>query len=220
MFASNCINHEIPFLQPEDKGLTALSLLEELKISEIPIVDNEKYVGIITELELLDYECIDGQVKDIGIELKKPCVDEKDHLFEVVSMMATENLSILPVVSDDDHYLGCVDLMTIVKKISESEGYSSKGGVLELEIPVHDYSMAEISRLVESNDVKIVHSVVHSSPDSKMLIVTLKINSSNLSAVIKTFERFGYTVSASYQQDEYEEDLRKRYEGFLRYLNI
>ena len=78
MYASNCINPEIPFLQPEDKGLTALSLLEELKIIEIPLVEGDNYLGLITELDLLDYDCIDGEISKLNAELKKPFVKEND----------------------------------------------------------------------------------------------------------------------------------------------
>jgi len=219
MYASNCINPEIPFLQPEDKGLTALSLLEELKIGEIPLVEGEIYLGLITELDLLDYDCIDGEIKHLKAELSKPFINENDHIFEVATLMVSEELTVLPVLSSEDKYLGCVDQMTLLKNLTAAEGFNSPGGVLELEMAVHDYSMAEISRLVESNDAKILHSSVNSPVDSKLVHVTLKMNKSNLSRLIQTFERFNYTITASYQQDEYEEDLKKRYEGFLRYLN-
>ncbi len=220
MYASNCINPEVPFLQPEDKGLTALSLLEELKLGEIPLVDGDTYLGLVTELDLLDYDCIDGEIKKINAELKKPFINENDHIFEVASIMVSEEITVLPVLNDDDKYLGCIDQTTLLKNLTAAEGFNSPGSVLELEMAVHDYSMAEISRLVESNDFKIIHSSVNSPPDSKLVHVTLKLNKSNLSRMIQTFERFNYTIAASYQQDEYEEDLKKRYEGFLRYLNI
>jgi hypothetical protein len=123
------------------------------------------------------------------------------------------------VLSKDDKYLGSIDLMKLVQVIAEAEGYKSPGGLLELEVSIHDYSMAEISRLVESNDLKILHSRVTSTPDSSLVVVTLKLNKSDLRGLIQTFERYNYSITASFQQDEYEEDLKKRYEGFLRYLN-
>lgn len=219
MNALNCINHELPFLQPEDKGLTALSLLEEMNISEIPLVDNDSYLGLITELDLLDYDCIDGEIKCISTHLKKPFIYEDEHLFEVVSTMASENLTVLPVLSKDDKYLGSVDLMKLVHVIADAEGFKSPGGVLELEVNIHDYSMAEISRIVESNDLKILHSRVTSTPDSSLVVVTLKLNKSDLRGLIQNLERYNYAITGSFQQDEYEEDLKKRYESFLRYLN-
>ena len=219
MLASNCINHEIPFLQPEDKGLTALSLLEEFKVNEMALVDKEKFIGLITEMDLLDYECIEGEIKGLKTEFKQCFVQEDDHLMDAVSLMVTENLTILPVLSMDEKYMGCIDQATIIQKIGSAEGFTAIGGVLELEIGIHDYSMAELARIVESNDLKILHFYLNSTPDSNLLHLTLKLNKSNLSRLIQSFERFGYKITATYQQDEYEEDLKRRYDSFIRYLN-
>ena len=79
--------------------------------------------------------------------------------------------------------------------------------------------MSEISRLVESNDAKVLYSDIISIPDSEKIKVTIKLNKTDLTRIIQTFNRFGYTITASFHKNEYEEDLRKRYDGFLRYLN-
>lgn len=219
MYASECINPEIPFLQPEDRGLTALGLLEELQLREMPLVDKDKYIGLVTELELLDYECIEGELSTIGGKLRNPCILEDDHLFDVIGTMAAENLSLLPVVNAEEKYIGSIDQDSVIRYIARAEAYHSSGGVIQLEMGIHDYSVAEISRLVESNDLKILNLYVTSSPESNKIQVTLKLNKSDLSRLIQTFNRFGYVITASFQKDEYEEDMRKRYEGFLRYLN-
>ena len=219
MYASSCINPEIPFLQPEDKGLTALGIMEELKLSQIPLVHNDIYVGILDEVDLLDYDCIDGQLSDIQNEIKKPFVLDDDHIFEVVGKMVSEALTIIPVVSKEEKYVGAIDHTAVLSALGKAEAFHSPGGVLELELSIHDYSLAEISRLVETNDAKILLSHVESSQDSEKIKVTLKLNKPDLGRIIQTFNRFGYTITASFHKDEYEEDLRKRYEGFLRYLN-
>ena len=166
MHASSCINPEIPFLQPEDKGLTALGLMEELKLSQIPLVQNDVYLGLLDEMDLLDYECIEGHLSDIQSEIKKPFVIEEDHLFEVVGKMVSESLSILPVISIDEKYIGAIDHSAVLSALGKAEAYHSPGGVLELELSKHDYSLAEIGRLVESNDAKILLSYIQSVPDS------------------------------------------------------
>ena len=220
MFASSCINPEIPFLQPEDKGLTALSLFEELKVSEIPLVGSDDlYIGLIREIDLLDYDFADGKLSDLKAELKRPFIYEDDHLFDVVGLMGVESLTVLPVLTRQEKYVGSIDQTEVIKNISLAEGYIAIGGVLELEMTADEYSMAELSRIVESMDAKIIYSYITSSPDSKNIQVTLKLNKSNLTTVMRNLERYGYTITASFQQDEYKEDLRRRYEGFLRYLN-
>ena len=91
--------------------------------------------------------------------------------------------------------------------------------MLEFEVGIHDYSLAEIARLVESNDAKIIHSDITSLGENDKIRVTIKVNKSDLSRIIQTFNRFGYHITASFHKDEYAEDLRKRYDSFLRYLN-
>jgi hypothetical protein len=134
--------------------------------------------------------------------------------------MASNALSILPVITREEKYLGAIDLESALNNVAKAEGYHAPGGVIMLEMNIHDYSLAEISRLVESNDTKILYLYITSTPDSKKIHVVMKLNRAEISPVIQTFNRFGYTIIASFQQDEYEEDLRKRYEGFIRYLNI
>ena len=219
MYASKCINYELPFLQPEDKGLTALSLLEELNISEIPLVDNEKYLGLVSEMDLLDYDCIDGELSRLIPNITKPFVLEDDHLFDVIGKMANEELTLLPVVTHEGKFVGSIDQSSAMKVISQAEAFHNPGGIIQLEMGLHDYSAAELTRLVESNDLKILYLYVTSSPNSNLIEVTMMLNKPELAQIIQTFNRFGYTITASYHKNENEDDLKKRYEGFMRYLN-
>jgi len=190
-----------------------------LKLSQIPLVQNDAYVGLLDEIDLLDYECNEGQLSDIQTVIKKPFVFEDDHLFEVVGKLVSESLIILPVVSKEDKYVGAIDHISILSVLGKAEAYNSPGGVLEMELDIHDYSLSEIGRLVETNDAKILLSYVESLPESDKIKVTIKVNKSDLSRIMQTFNRFGYNITASFHKNEYEEDMRKRYESFLRYLN-
>jgi len=91
---------------------------------------------------------------------------------------------------------------------------------LVLEMNSNDYSLAQIAQIVESNNAKILSSFITSSEDSTRLEVTLKINVSNLSAVIQTFERYEYTVKDVIQDKDAESDLRKRYEALLNFMKF
>ena len=87
-------------------------------------------------------------------------IRQDEHFFEVVSTMAKDNLSVLPVLTRKETYLGTIDQSSVISKIASAEGYSAPGGVLELEMGTHDYSMAELSRIIESNDAKIIYSYI------------------------------------------------------------
>lgn len=220
MRAIDLINDDIPCLKIEESGLIAISLLEEFKVNEMPLVDNGNYLGLVTEDELLDSQLLEGQLGQLTMGLNRPFVQLEDHIYEVISKISQEKLTVMPVLDEHDAYVGTISIDLLVQKIAEVESLLSPGGIIQLEMNIHDYSLTEISRLVESNDAKILNLYVTSHPDSKKMNVTLKLNQTNLDRVISTLNRFNYVVSASYQSGEYEEDLRSRYDGFMRYLNI
>ena len=47
----------------------------------------------------------------------------------------------------------------------------------------------------------------------------LKINKTEISGILQTFERFNYVVLASYNESEYHQNLQNRYDEFMRFLN-
>jgi len=94
-------------------------------------------------------------------------------------------------------------------------------GIIVLELNANDYSLAQIARIVEDNDAKILSSQVTSIANSFKIEVTLKINQTDLTSVIRSFQRFDYTIKASFQgKNRYEDVLRKNYDQFMLYLNV
>ena len=219
MIASELISYDIPPLKLSDTGVKALDWMEEFRTSELPVVDSNKYIGVISESEVLDRNNIDDAFKDYGLSFKKPFTYENQHLFEVISLIVQHDIDLLPVVDQNEQYLGLITTKKIVQYLSNIASVSNAGSILTLEINVNDYSLAEISKMVESDDAKILASFITSHPDSKKLEVTLKINKTEISRILHTFERFNYTVLASYNESEYHKDLNDRYDEFMRFLN-
>jgi len=95
------------------------------------------------------------------------------------------------------------------------------GGVIVLELNANDYSLAQIARIIEDNDAKILSSHVTFIPNSFKMEVNLKINQTDLTSIIQSFMRFDYTIKASFQGNNRQEDvLRKNYDQFMLYLNV
>jgi hypothetical protein len=94
------------------------------------------------------------------------------------------------------------------------------GGIIILEVSENDYSMAEISRIVESNDARIIGAFFTTRNDSTLIDLTLKINNIDLNPVIQTFERYNYTIKATFAEKDDLDDLRERYDSLMNYLNI
>ena len=95
------------------------------------------------------------------------------------------------------------------------------GAVIVLEMNAHDYSMAQIARIVEDNDAKILSSHVTSISNTFKIEVTLTINQNDLTSIIRSFMRFDYTIKGTFQgKNRYEDVLRKNYDQFMVYLNV
>jgi len=126
----------------------------------------------------------------------------------------------MPVLGENEHFEGVITIQSIINNFSQISAVRNVGGILTLEMPANDYSLTEISRIVESNNAIILNSTVQNVANSYLIEVTLKINITDLSSIVASFERFGYTVKHIYQETTYIEILKDRYDSLMNYLNI
>ena len=219
MIASELITYDIPPLKISESGEKALGWIEEFKVSEIPIIDKGKYLGLIKENDILDRNDLDEPIKNYNLSYQNPFAYAHQHLFEIIALIVENNIDILPVVDPSGKYLGIITIKSVLAYFSKAVSISNQGSIVTLELNIRDYSLAEISKLVESDNAKILASFITSHPDSTKLEVTLKINKTEITRILHTFERFDYVITGSYNETEYHEDLKSRYDAFLRFLN-
>ncbi|MCS6819959.1 MAG: hypothetical protein NZ522_08400, partial [Chitinophagales bacterium] len=132
----------------------------------------------------------------------------------------TLKISIIPVLDEDENYLGVITADSLLRALCHFSSWQEEGSIIEIEMPSRNYSLYEIARLVEGNNLKILSSFTHLRPDTQTTVVTLKINSLNLESIVSAFERYGISVNGVYHETEYSEDLRERYDSLMRYLNV
>jgi hypothetical protein len=220
MYARELISDDIPPLKTSDTGERALAWMDEFRVSHLPIVNNVDFLGLISESDILDFNSSSEPIGGHSLNLSRPYVFDYQHTYDVLKVMSSLKLSVIPVLNDKDQYLGLIHLSTLLQHFAEMASMKESGGLLVLELNSHDYSLSEIARIVESNDAKILSSYISSQIDSAKLEVTIKINRTDLSAIIQTFNRYNYTIKASFHQSEYVDDLKDRFDSFMSFLNI
>jgi len=211
------LTSEIPCLSAQDEPMNALDLMDQFRISHLPVVENGKFLGIIAEDALMDLESLQGDSS--GLPLIRSHALPDMHVFDILKMASEHRLSIIPVVDAENNYLGSIRLEDLVEQMTEMQGANQRGGIMVLEMWEKDYSMQQISRIIEENNSKILSTTLSPGEGGK-IEVNLKLNQPDLNAIISSFERFGYNVKANYQESVYTEDLRKRYDELMRILNI
>ena len=220
MLARDLITDDIPPIKSSDSGVKALKWMDEFKVSHLPVTKDVEYLGMVSDSDILDLNQPEAPVETLHLQLLKAAVSETQHIFDVIKIVAELNLTVIPVIDEERNYIGAITLNHLMRSISNIASINEEGGILILEMSQHDYSMAEISQIVEGNDAKILSSNITSKPDSTEIEVTLKINKKDLSAVLQTFNRYSYTVKASFQESIYQDDVKDRFDALMNYLKM
>lgn len=220
MLAGDLITDEIPPLKITDTVELALDWMEQFKVSHLAVVNNRELVGLVSETELLDYEHPKDQINVSKLHLLRPAIHHYQHTYDLIRLMSSLNLTLLPIIDEKELYKGCVTLKGIVQNLSAMISVQNPGGVIVLEMNEKDYSVTQIGNIVEGNDCKILSLHVSSEKESSKLEVTLKVNRENINGLLQAFRRYNFTIKASYQSADFNSGLENKLNEFLHFLNI
>lgn len=220
MLAKDLISDEIPPLKTTDTGLMAINWMDEFKVSHLPIVNKHEYLGLISDTDILDMNITDDELGKCKLSLLRPFVRESQHVYEVIKMVSTLKLTVLPVLNEHDHYKGLIPVTALLQQFATLAATQEPGGIIVLEMNMHDYSLTQIAQIIEGNDGKVLSCYMNHLPDSTRIEVTLKLNKDDLSGILQTFYRYNYTVKASFHQSEFLNDMKNRFDSFMNYINI
>ncbi len=220
MIAKQLISDLVLPLDVSDTGATALGLMDEFHVSHLPVTKDSEFIGIISDTDIFNLNNFEEPVGDHPIVINRVSVREEQHFYDVVKLFTAMKLTLLPVVSDKNIYLGSITLATLIREFSSVSSVESPGGIIILEVNDKDYVMTEIAQIIETNDAKLLSMYITTYPDSTKLEVTLKLNRIDIAPVIQTFLRYNYTIKATYSEESDEENLRERYDSLMKYLNV
>ncbi|MBU3928924.1 MAG: CBS domain-containing protein [Bacteroidetes bacterium] len=220
MIAKQLINEDVLPLLLTDSVEEALKRMDEYKVWHYPVVDGGTFVGVVIEKELFSLVGFSRKLESSLIHFEDFYAEENITVYDVLNIVVKRKLSLTPVLDNDNHYLGSILPTDLLLFFSQSLSVYNPGGVIILLVSENDYSLTEIANIVESNNAKILSVFLESHPDSTQLKVIIKVSVLNIGAMLKTFDRFGYLVDASFGQDISQEDLKENYDSLMNYLKL
>ncbi len=221
MLAIDLISEVVPSLKTSDLGQTALNWMEIFRISHLPIVNNQDFLGLISDADIYDMNNPNEAIGNHSLTLLKPYVVSEQHIFEVIGLASRLKLTVVPVLDKNMHYKGVITTSDLIRHIASLSSMDQPGGIIVLEMIERDYSLSQIAQIVESNNIKVLSLYINSLADSTKLEVTLKVNSSDLISVIRTFERYNYEVKSWVSDnDSMDHFYSERFDMLMKYLNI
>lgn len=221
MLAKELITEIIPALKTSDTGQTALNWMEIFRISHLPIVNNQDFLGLISDADIYDMNQPEEAIGNHKLTLFKPYVNSEQHLFEVIGLVSKLKLSVVPVLDEHNHYKGVITSADLLMHMATISSLDQPGGIIVLELLERDYSLSQIAQIVEGNNIKVLSMYITSPPESTRLELTLKVNSNDLTSVIRTFERYNYEVKTWLANDDnLDRFYSERLDMLIKYLNI
>lgn len=221
MLVSDLITDEVPPLKYNDTVDQALHWMEEFKVNHLAVIKGNELIGLVAESDLLDANSkAEEEIGKINVHFIKPVIHQSQHAYDALKLMTGMNVTLLPILDEKEKFAGSVTYKSALEKFTGFSAIQEPGGIIELEMFKNDYSLTQIAGIVEGNDAKVLSLYVSSLEDSTKIEVTLKVNKEDLSRILQTFYRYNYNVKASYHQSDFEEDLKGRFNEFIRFLNI
>jgi len=219
MTSAELITNHIPSLQTTDTVRLALDLMQDHHVTELPVLENHKYIGLVHEEELEDVE--ENETVERYLQIGNPAkVSPVDFFLVPLKIMHQQQLSLLPVVKDDGELMGVITREELLNASSHYNSASIPGGIVILQMSPNSFYISEIGRIVESNNAKIIHLNTWTDTSTGELMVAIKVNKSDIQDILASFERYEYNVIQYFGENLSEEELKVNYDHLMNYLKI
>ena len=197
-----------------------MQLISDFKMTHLPVVSEDKYLGMIGEDDLLDEEN-----KKIAIEFFKndfipASVNSNKHFLNAVTVSNQYQTNVIPVVNETNEFIGTIAGQQLLAALGNFSGANETGAVIVLEMERSGFSISEISRIVESDGAVILHLNITIKPDTALMQITIHLNKREISVIIAAFERYEYTVSYYSGEQLFKNEIDNNYKHLMNYLDI
>ncbi len=219
MNINDYILKEIKALSLNSTVKKAQGLCKNLPITHIPIVKGNKLMGCFAEDDIQTIESFSAELKEYQYLLQQFHAEVSTSLLELIALFAENDCNLIPVLDKDKNYVGYYELRDILDLSANSPFMHQDNETLIVSKLKTDFSMSQVSQIVESNNAKLLGLYVsHETQDNVQ--ITLKIASDEMNDIIQTFRRYDYTILSLREDDEYLEELKERANYLKKYLDM
>lgn len=220
MFAAEIISDAIPSLRTDDTVQKALDRMNDFKLKHLPVVNEVTLLGLVSEDDLLNIDNHDTLLNNSAVNILNVFVLSNVHTYDVIRLLSQLKLTAVPVLDQQKNYLGLISINNMVNAVAEQYAVNEPGGIIVLEISNRDNSLAHIAQIVEADNAQVLSSYVNSFENSTRLEVTLKVNKTEITSLVASFERYDYLVKEVYNNTQIDDGSQERYDSFMNYLNV
>lgn len=218
MDITNYITTDFKAIDSQDSIATVKDFFDEVNISHFPVVEEGVFIG---NLSAEDIETFDDNKKiiDYKYTLESFFTRTDSVWLEVLEVFAKNHANLIPVLDENNSYIGYYEIDDIMTFFHQTTFLKEPGRIIKVKKGIIDYSMSQITQIVESNNGKLLGLFISES-DAATIEVTLKISMGAINEIIQTFRRYNYEITSEHHEDDYINNLKERSDYLDRYLNI
>lgn len=219
MNAGTLIHESLSALRPSDTVAAALDFMTEQRVSELPVVENQRLVNYARAVNLMN-EAPDTRLEAlIPFNPHAPRVFQHQHVYEIIPLFSAADLEVMAVINKDEQVIGIIDQRKIQEQISQSLTYRGIGAILVILVEPRDFAPSHIMRLVEENGAKVLGMMVNNT-EAGNLLVSLKLNTTQVKGVVSSLNRFGYRTEDAYMAEDFNRENNGEYASVLKFFDI
>lgn len=209
-----------PLLKPKDSVATALRLMNEYKTSFLPVVSEDKFLGLIGEEDLTEEKNKKTTLDVYQTNFVPAAVNANFYFLKAATIYNLYHSNVIPVVNENNELLGTISSKALITELGNFSGSSEFGAIVVLEIERARFAISEINSIVESDGASILHLNVSPHAVPGFLEATVQINKRDIATIVATFERYQYKVSFYSGEELFENEININYNNLMNYLDI
>lgn len=219
MLASSIAISNFPLLHFEDKAAFALQCMEDYDVQHLPLVKEDHFIGLVNKDDVLNLDehqtliHLADQIVRIGILGSM-------HFTAALNLFSKNELSLLPVLNEQQECTGVILQKNLNDILAKFLGVDHPGAILVLSVSPYQYSLAELSRLVETNNAQITQLNTNFDEATGSLIITIKLNKEAADVIIATLQRYNYQIVHFFGNTIMHNDIEDHYHHLMNYLDV
>ncbi len=215
---TNYITNDFKAIDSQESIVAVRNFFDELTFSHFPVIEEEIYIGSIASDDIDTFD-ITKKVADYRYSFERFFARTSMIWLDVLEVFAKNHTNLVPVLDERNKYIGYYEIEDVMKFFHETPFLKEPGRIIIVRKGILDYSVSQISQIVESNNGKLLGLFVSDS-DTESIQVTIKINIGAMNEIIQSFRRYNYEIISEHPEDNYINTLKERSDYLDKYLNI
>ncbi len=220
MLAYELTNNIIPQLKLTDTVSKALQLMSDFKITHLPVVSEEVFLGLISEDDLLDEENKKAPIENFQSDFIPAYINSNKHFLQAVNISSLYQTNVIPVINEENALVGTISGQSLLSALGDFSGANEPGAMIEMQVERSKFNLSELNRIIESDGAVMLHLNLSTSAETLLTTVTININKREISTLIAAFERYDYSITWYSGEQLFENDIDSNYRHLMNYLDI